>query len=118
MTIEADLFTALRALVSDRVFPDMAPLTTVQPYITYSQVGGEPFSYIENVVPNKQNGRFQVNVWGATRASVSATMLLVESALVTATAFQARPVSAPATGYDHDMLIYTSMQDFTIWSSR
>lgn len=118
MTVEADIFTALRTLVSDRVFPDMAPLTTAQPYITYSQVGGEALSYLENAVPSKQNGRFQVNVWGATRASVSAVMLLVESALVTATAFQARPIGAPATGYDHDVLIYTSLQDFSIWSSR
>lgn len=118
MTVEADIFNALKSLVANRVFPDVAPISTTKPYITYSQVGGEALTYLENAVPSKQNGRFQVNVWADTRASASALMLLVELAMVTATTYQARPVSAPSTGYDNDMLVYTSLQDFTVWSDR
>jgi hypothetical protein len=118
MTVEADIFTALGGLVANRVFPDVAPIATARPYITYSQIGGRALTYLENAVPSKQNGRFQINVWANTRASASATMLLVESAMVSATAFQARPQSAPSTGYDNDMLVYTSLQDFSVWSTR
>lgn len=118
MTVEADIYNALKTLVSNRVFPDVAPTSTAKPYITYSQIGGEAWGYMERVVPDKQHGRFQVNVWADTRASASATMLLVENALITATAFQASAVSAPSSDYDHDMATYGSMQDFSIWSTR
>lgn len=118
MTIESDLFDAVKGLVSNRAFPDFAPLATALPYITYTQIGGEPASFVENTVPSKKNGRFQVNVWGTTRASCSSLILQIESALVTATAFQARPVSAASSDYDHDMALYGAMQDFTIWSTR
>ena len=118
MTVEADIYNTIKALVGNRVFPDVAPTSTAKPYITYSQVGGEALSYLERAVPDKQHGRFQVNVWADTRASASAVMLQVESALVTATAFQASAVSAPSSDYEHDMATYGSMQDFSIWSTR
>jgi len=118
MTVEADIFNALKGLVSNRVFPDVAPTSTTKPYITFAQIGGEAWGYMERVVPDKQHGRFQVNVWADTRATCAATMLLVENALITSTAFQANAVSAPSSDYDHDMATYGAMQDFSIWSTR
>mgnify|MGYP003641573501 FL=1 len=118
MTVEANIYSALNALVSGRVFPDTAPLTTTRPYITYTQIGGEALTYFEAAVPSKQNGRFQVDVWGDTRSQCSALMLQIESALVMATPMQAKPIGASSTSYDHDMLMYGSMQDFSIWSDR
>ena len=118
MTVEADIFTALKGLVGNRCFPDFAPLSTVRPYITYVQIGGEALSYIEDTLPNGKYGRFQVNVWADTRASASSVMLLVEAALIQAAAFQARPLSAPSSTYDHDSIVYGSMQDFNVFSAR
>jgi hypothetical protein len=118
MTIEADLYYALKGLVGNRCFPDFAPLSTVKPYITYTQIGGEALSYTDNTLPDGKHGRFQINVWGDTRSSVSALMLQVEATMIQATAFQARPVSAPSSDYDHDMLVYGSMQDFNVFSTR
>jgi hypothetical protein len=118
MTVESDIFNALKSLVSDRVFPDVAPLNTTKPYITYSQVGGEAFTYLERSVPSLQNGRFQVNVWGTTRAACSALMLQVESAMTISTTFQCKPIGAAVGSYDPDMLIYSSMQDFSVTSAR
>jgi hypothetical protein len=118
MTIEAKIYNALSPLVGGRVFPDVAPLTTVRPYIVYNQVGGEALSYLENSVPSKKNGRFQFNVWADTRATSAAVMLQIETALVTSTTMQARPMSAPNNDFDHDMDLFGSMQDFTIWSDR
>lgn len=118
MTIEASLFDAIKSLCSNRVYPDVAPYGTTLPYITYTQVGGEPVSYLERTVPSIQNGRFQFNVWGTTRASCSALMAQIETALVTATAFQATPIGAPTSIYDSDMALYGSMCDYSIWSTR
>ena len=118
MTVEADIYNALKTLVANRAFPDIAPLSTAKPYITYSQVGGESLAYLENAVPSKQNGRFQINVWASTRASASSLMLQVEAAMVQASMFNARPLDAPSSAYDNDMLTYSSMQDFSIWSDR
>ena len=118
MTVEASIFGLLAPLVGNRCFPDFAPLSTVRPYITYVQIGGEALIYTDNTLPDGKHGRFQVNVWGDTRSSVSALMLQVEAIMIQATAFQARPVSAPSSDYDHDMQVYGSMQDFNIFSVR
>lgn len=118
MTVEASIFTALSGLCSNRVFPDVAPFGTALPYITYTQVGGEAFSHMAKTVPDKQIGRFQFNVWGTARSACSTLMEQIETALVTATAFQARPVSAPTSIYDSDMALYGAMCDYSIVSSR
>jgi hypothetical protein len=118
MTVEADVFTTIKGLCGNRAYPDLAPLNTAKPYVTYTQIGGEPVSYVENVVPDIQNGRFQFNVWGTSRSQCSALMLQIENALVTSALFQARPVSAQSGSYDFDMSIYGAQMDFTIWSTR
>ena len=118
MTVEADIFTALKGLVGNRCYPDIAPITTAKPYITYTQIGGEAISYHDDIVPNLKNGRFQVNVWADTRASASSIILQIESAMVLAQSFQARPIGAASNNYDHDMQTYGSMQDFNVTSTR
>lgn len=118
MSVEGDIFNALKGLVANRVFPDVAPITTMQPYITYAQVGGEALTLLDGSLPDKKHGRFQINVWGSTRSSASALMLQVELAMSQVTVFHARPVSAPSSDYDSDMLTYSAMQDFSVHSSR
>lgn len=118
MTVEADIYTAINALVGGRVFPDVAPITTPKPYITYSQVGGEAVFYTENALPDTENARFQFNVWADTRATAKSLIKQIEFALVMSNAFQARPDGASHSQYDNDMLTYGSMQDFSIWSTR
>ena len=118
MTVEADIFTALKGLVGNRCYPDIAPITTAKPYITYTQIGGDAISYNDDIVPNLKNGRFQINVWADTRAIASSIILQVESAMVLAQSFQARPIGAASNDYDHDMLTYGAMQDFNVTSTR
>ena len=118
MTIEASIYTAIKGLCANRVYPDVAPITATKPYVTYTQVGGEAVSYLEIAVPSLQNGRFQFNVWGDSRAVCSALMAQIEVALVTATTFQARPIGAPVSTYEHEMEIYGSQIDMSIWSAR
>ena len=118
MTVEADIFNTLKGLVANRVFPDVAPITTTKPYVTYTQIGGEAISYVDDTIADHKHGRFQINVWADTRSSASALMLQIEAAMILATAFQARPIGAPSSDYDNDMLTYGSVQDFSVTSTR
>lgn len=118
MTVEADIYTLLKGLVGNRVYPDAAPFDTVRPFITYSQVGGEAINYVDDLVPNLKNGKFEVYVWSNTRAEVASLALQVEAAFITATAFQSRPATGPRAEHDPDLKLYGSQQDFEVWSVR
>lgn len=117
MTVEASIYSVLSA-VCPRVFPDIAPVGTTRPYVTYAQYGGQVINPLGPGVPDKQNGEFQINVWANARPQAAALMLQIESAMRQATTFQARPLGAPASDYDPDSLVYGSRQDFSVWSSR
>lgn len=118
MTVEANIYNALKSLVANRVFPDVGPLGTAAPYITYQQIGGAVVQPLAGGLADKQNGRFQVNVWAKTRSEAASLALLVESAMVGASTFQARAVGAPSATYDGDVTLYGSIQDFSVWSAR
>lgn len=118
MTVEADLFVALGALVSGRVYPDVAPGGTARPYVTYQQIGGEAPAFLESAMPSKKNGRFQINVWADTRLAVAALSVQVETALVQSTTLRAQAIGAPAWTYEVDTKLFGANQDFSIWSDR
>jgi hypothetical protein len=115
MTVEADLFSALKGLVSNRVYPDVAPSGAVAPYITYQSVGGAGVNFLESAVPSKENGRFQINCWADTRAAASALSKLARNALVTSDVLRATAMGGPISNYDEDTLLYGTMRDFSIW---
>ena len=118
MTVEADLFNALKALVANRAFPDVAPAGTVRPYITYQQAGGESVVFMERAAASMKNGRFQVNVWADTRGSAAALALQIENTLIAATTMQATPLGSPVGAYEEDTNLFGTRQDFSIWSNR
>lgn len=117
MTIEAGLFTVISA-VCPRVFPDVAPVSTVRPYVTYQQIGGKAINFVDKLIPSKRNARVQINVWADTRASAVSTMQAIEDAIRMSSLFQGEPESAMTSDYDSDMLVYGSRQDFQIWDDR
>lgn len=115
MTVESNLFDCLKGLVSNRVYPDVAPFGVEKPYITYQQVGGDVVTFIDSTMPSKRNGRFQLNVWATTRLAAAALARQVESALVTSSALRATPMGAAVSSYEPDTLLYGSRQFFSIW---
>ena len=118
MTVESNIFDELKSLVGNRVFPDVAPIYTERPYITYQQIGGDVTVFTDDSIAQTENGRFQINVWSSTRATAKQIIKQVEAALIVSAFFQARPESAPISTYDSDVNVYGAMQDFSIWSSR
>jgi hypothetical protein len=115
MTVEADIFNALKGLVTNRVYPDVAPSGAAKPYITYQQVGGVPVNFLESAVVGKRNGRFQFNVWADTRLAAATLSRQVEDALVTSAALHGFVLSAPVADYQEDLLLYGTRQDISIW---
>lgn len=118
-TLEETLYARISPLCA-RVYPDVAPLDTVRPYVTWQQVGGTSPIFTDNTLPSKRNAEMQINVWGDTRASVTALAQQIEAALcATPTAdFVASPIGAHRADYDHDNMIFGTIQDFTLWNTR
>ena len=117
MSAEATIYTLLKGLVSNRVYPDVAPSGTAYPCIVYQQVGGQGISYTEGVLPNRENGRLQIVCWGPTRSAVIALAKQVESA-VCASDLMARPLGARVSTYEDDTQLYGARQDFDCWPLR
>lgn len=118
MTVEFDIYNTLRALVSNRFYPDKAPAGETLPYGVYQQVGGSAPTFVERAQPSKKNGRFQVSWWSTTRAEAAALSLLGEAAMVAATAFDAKPFGAPIAVIDEETDYRGALQDFDVWSDR
>jgi len=116
MSVESSIFNALKGLVSNRVFPDIAPELTARPYITYQQVGGLAVNFLDPTVPGKKRSRFQINVWGDTRAQVATLAGQVEDGLRAVTALQPTVEGAPVASYEPDTKLRGSMQDFSFLS--
>ena len=118
MTVESDLFGLLKGLVSNRCFPDFAPLGTVRPFIVFEQVGGEALSFIDGTLPDKKHGRFEISVYADSRANCAAVALQVESVMAAASVFQSTAIHAPISDYADEVKIYSSTQNFSVFSTR
>jgi hypothetical protein len=116
MSVESDLFGVLGPLVSSRAYPDVAPLGATLPYITYQQVGGNAINFLSGI-PDQRNGRFQINVWASTRSDASTLIRQVEDALRLSTTLRATTQGGAVSGYEDELKLYGSRQDFSVWFS-
>lgn len=117
MSVESDLFNAIKALVTNRVYPDVAPVGAATPYVTYQQVGGSAVNFIDGAVPTKKNARFQINSWASTRLAAATLSRQVEDTLRPVAALQTTVLSAPVAVYEEDTKLFGMRQDFSFWHS-
>jgi hypothetical protein len=116
MTVETDIFTALKSLVADRVYRDIAPQTvTALPRITFQQVGGEAVNFVDPTVPSKKNARFQINCWAADRDAAALLSRQAEDALRVYVALQTTVLAAPVAVHEPELGLYGTRQDFSVW---
>lgn len=115
MTIETQVFQALRQLVDGRIYPDLAPAGVARPYIVYQQVGGDAVNFLDQAIPSKRNSRMQVSAWADARTEASSLIGQVELALRAVTALQAAPLGAPVATYDEETALRGARQDFSLW---
>jgi hypothetical protein len=118
MSAEAAIFPLLSALVAGCIYPDVAPYGEPLPRIVYQQVGGEVIRYTEGTLPNKENARMQIVCWATTRLAAINLMKQAEAAILAAPVIQVEAIGARISGYEQDTALYSSHQDFSIWSAR
>lgn len=115
MSVEALVFAALRTLVADRVYPDIAPAASALPRITYQQAGGYGQNYIAAETVGKRNARMQVNVWAASRTAAANLSRQVEDVLKTTVALNTKILGAAVAIYEPDTKLYGTHQDFSFY---
>ncbi|WP_213778874.1 DUF3168 domain-containing protein [Caballeronia sp. dw_276] len=114
-SIDAIVRSALDPLVSERVFPDVAPPGTARPYMTYQAVGGDLAPTFDGV-STTVNARVQVNVWSDGR--VEATALIYQAvAVLCGDDVKGVPIGGPVSTHEEDTNLYGSRLDFSIWFS-
>lgn len=116
MSLEAEIFNALKGIVASRVYPDLAPDGVTAPYIVYQYVGGEAVNFVTGEQPSKKNTRVQVAVWAASRVEAQALGAQVENVLRGVTTLQATVLGAPVSSYDQASKLRGALQDFSLWS--
>lgn len=117
MSIESVVAALLRTQCP-RVFPDVAPISTARPYVTYQQIGGTAIQTLGREVPNKRNGFVQVNVWANTRAEAAALAGSIDAAFRLAATMQASPMAEPTSTNDDDLGLRGTVQEFSVWADR
>jgi hypothetical protein len=113
VSFESDFYDAIKGLVGNRVYPDVAPLNTTRPYVTYQKVGGTAWNFLENTAVGKRHARVQVNCWATTRLAAAALARSVEDALVTSSTIRAFVNGAVVDDYEDDLQLYGTRQDFS-----
>lgn len=117
MSLEAALRNVLEA-VCPAAFPDEAPPLEPLPYVVWQQIGGRVVPYVDDSVPDAENSFVQVTAWARTRLEANALMRRIEVAMIVATAFTARPMSAMSAAPSDDETLRGAMQDFDVWIRR
>ena len=118
MSAEVALVPLLTGLVAGRIYPDVAPSGAGLPRIVFQQVGGQAMTYLEGALPDKENARMQVVCWGASRFAAANLAKQVEAAIKSSPLIQASAIGARISGYEQDTALYSSHQDFSIWTTR
>lgn len=116
--IEERIFTLLRGLVDDRVYPRIAPLNAAKPYITYFRAGGRAPTFLGREVTATNHAHMQINVWGTDALVVAQLAQAVSDAMTLATTIVAEPLGAAVDDYEDDTKLYGSRQDFSCWFDR
>jgi hypothetical protein len=113
MTIETQLYTALKNLVSNRVYRGLAPDTvTALPRITFQQVGGTGINFLEGGPVGLHQPRIQFNVWHSSYDAATALAIQVENALLSVPALQAHKLGEFIAVHEEATGLFGTQQDF------
>lgn len=117
MSIETDLVTVLRTCCPD-VFPLVAPISTLDRFVVYQQIGGDPLRYTDGTAADRRMVMVQVASWARTKAASITLARQIEDAL-SATGLLVVEVSSEVIDrHDEDSGLYGSLQDFSILGPR
>ena len=104
--------------VCPRIFPDVAPEGTPEPYLVWKLYGGRAIRYTEDEMPDRRNNQLEVSIWSPSRSECNTLMQQVELALMAAPQLQSRAITELYTAYDEDTALRGVVQDFDVWGPR
>jgi len=108
-----ELVTALTPLFAGGVWPLRSDEGTKKPFCTVSRVGGQPSNtFCGNT--DKENGRFQFNVWADSMIEADDLMKQVR-AIVCSTPFLGTSLGEREWAEGYDTRTFGTRQDFSIW---
>jgi hypothetical protein len=110
--MEAAIFNALKTLVGNRCYPDVAPEGVARPFIVYQQVGGRSFNFLESAPVGLRNASVQVSCWANSRQAANDLARNAENAML---AIKATALGAFVGVYEEDTRLYGAQQDFSIF---
>lgn len=99
MSLQSDIVTALAAVASGRVYPQIAPEGAAYPLVNYRIINKEPIVTIHGTVEATE---YQVvfECWGATYSSALSTADAVRAAIVASSALDHSYIPEPGEEYD------------------
>jgi hypothetical protein len=115
VSVEVVINNALKYLVGNRVYPDIAPECVKRPYITFQQVGGRSVNFLSAELPEKRNSRFQLNVWADSRLEAAKIAKQVDETLRQVKALQTTVLGEPVAIVEAETNLYGTRQDFSFW---
>lgn len=96
-----------------KVFRDEAEQGTTAPYVRWALVAGQPENYVSDV-PGIDNGRFQFDVIGRTRAEVDEVYEAVRTVLEQ----HGHIVFFAGSDKDPETKLFRLVFDMSVWTSR
>lgn len=114
MSLVGEIRALLDPLVGGRVYADVPPDVPAYPLITFQQVGGQAFWYMEKSMPGHRHARIQINVWSKNRPEADSLGRQVEKTLCEANQIT-QPYGALTALYESALRIFGTRQDFGIW---
>lgn len=94
------------------IYPDIAPMDAVLPYVTFSYVGGQSVTTFCGNLP--VNTRLQFNAWAKTRLEANRVIREVGK-IVTAPPFRAVAQGEPVAEYEPVTKDRGMRQDYSFW---
>lgn len=121
MTIESDVHAAIAA-VCPRVYPVLAPIRAIRPYVTVQNVGGRPIYAMDRVAADKRELRLFIKAWANSKPDALALIRQIEAALmaVPMSTFIARVESEPLDDVETgaEPWLYSELQEFVVIGPR
>lgn len=114
MSLETAVFAILGPLVANRVYPDVAPDDPVFPLIIHQDVGGVPYEYIDQTLPDHDNARLQLIVWSKSRIEARAVARNARAALL-GSQLVVKTLTGTISIFNEDLKLYGSRTDFGVW---
>lgn len=120
--------TAITSLSSNKIYPIVAPVNAVKPYIIYQQISNNPVHTMENDA-DLHSVRVQVSTWSTSfsqlvgiSTQIKATLrdfsgTLGTSNFVVQRIFYDSEFDFPEYDSELDTITYHRSQDFIIWTS-